>query len=454
MGRLKYATVIHGFTALHIAATYFSFTSAIPDSRLVTPLTLLMTIFLCIAGNINFRMSSALLIFSNLIGYMTGMKLMRDISHLLNTQELVTQMIASGLTTELIGWCTVLFIRATGDRFKRDRSEKSPGRYLLSMLIVMAGIYVFRFLINCLTTTEILGRYTIYGYTTRYFNNSILIVTILIANVTLVRILNSKHLVKTWLQVIAGTGAVITVALIAALVCQYSYAADHNLVFPNRLEYMRYFIVGLLLETGLVFLIILLTTSFESKHNARQAEYHYMNLRNQLSPHFLINSLNVLNGLIQCGRKDDAEEYIYKLTDIYQYYLMIENTELIPLKKEMENLGNYIDLLNVRFNRSLIVNNGITESDICKGIVPCAIQLLVENAVKHNSLMEDKPLIVDIFSDGSMITVRNNLRPRYSTGKSNGIGLHYIREQYKRHCGMDILICRNDVHFSVSLPLI
>ena len=176
--------------------------------------------------------------------------------------------------------------------------------------------------------------------------------------------------------------------------------------------------------------------------------------RNQLSPHFLINSLNVLNGLIQCGRKDDAEEYIYKLTDIYQYYMMIEDTELIPLKKEMENLGNYIDLLNVRFNRSLIVNNGIMESDICKGIVPCAIQLLVENAVKHNSLMEDKPLIVDIFSDGSMITVRNNLRPRYSTGKSNGIGLHYIQEQYKRHCGMDILICRSDVHFSVSLPLI
>ncbi|MDE5732667.1 MAG: histidine kinase [Bacteroidales bacterium] len=454
MGKLKYTTVIHGFTALHVIATYFSFTSSILDSRLVTPLTLLMTIFLCIAGNVNFRMSSALLIFSNIIGYMTGMKLMRDIAHLMNATELVNQMIASGLTTELVGWCTVLFIRATGEHFKRDRSETTSGRYLTSMLIVMAGIYVFRFLISLLTTNEILGKYTIYGYTTRYFNNSILIVTILIINVALVRMLHSRTIAKTWLRTLACIAAAIVIALAAALVCQYSYAADHNLAFPNSIEYIRYFIVGLLLETGLIFIIILITTTFESKYNARQAEYHYINLRNQLSPHFLINSLNVLNGLVQSDRKNDAEEYIHKLTDIYQYCLMIEDTGLISLGKEMENLDNYIDLLNVRFNGSLMVDNRIMQSDLSKEVVPCAIQLLVENAVKHNSLREDKPLTVEIFSDGSTITVRNNIRPRYSKTRSNGIGLHYIKEQYRSHCGKDILISHTAGHFTVSLPLI
>lgn len=454
MGKLKYSYIIHGFTALHVIATYLSVTSAILDSRLVTPLTLLMTIFLCIAGNMNFKMSSALLIFSNIIGYMIGMKMMGDIAHLLNASELVTQMVASGLTTEFVGWCIVLFIRATGTHFKRERNGNKPGRYLSAMFIVMIGIYVFRFLINILTSNDILGKYTIYGYTTRYFNNSILIVTLLIVNVILVRMLQSGKIGKTWLRILIGTASVTAITLAAALVCQYSYATDQHLAFPNSLEYVRYFIVGLVLETGLIFLIILITTTFESKYNARQAEYHYMNLRNQLSPHFLINSLNVLNGLIQSDRKDDAEEYIHKLSDIYQYYLMIEDTELILLEKEMENLENYIDLLNVRFNKSLSVNSRIMGPDLSKEVVPCAIQLLVENAVKHNSLMEDKPLTVDIFSDGSTITVRNNIRPRYSKTKSNGIGLHYIKEQYRNHCGKDISISHTPEHFTVQLPLI
>lgn len=454
MEKLKYSTVIHGFTALHVIATYVSFTSSILDSRLVTPLTLLMTIFLCIAGNVNFKMSSALLILSNIIGYMTGMKLMGDIAHLLNASELVTQMVASGLTTELVGWCIVLFIKATGTHFKRESNGNKPGRYLSAMFIVMIGIYVFRFFINILTSNDILGKYTIYGYTTRYFNNSILIVTLLIVNVILVRMLHSRKIGKTWLRLAAGTLSVTVITLAAAMMCQYSYATDHHLSFPNGLEYARYFIVGLILETGLIFLIILITTTFESKHNARQAEYHYMNLRNQLSPHFLINSLNVLNGLIQSDRKNDAEKYIHKLSDIYQYYLMIEDTELIPLEKEMENLDNYIDLLNVRFNKSLAVNSRIAVSDLSKEVVPCAIQLLVENAVKHNSLMEDKPLNVDIFSDGGTITVRNNIQPRYSRTKSNGIGLHYIKEQYKNHCGKDISISHTPEYFTVKLPLI
>jgi len=454
MEKLRYSAVIHGFAALHVIATYFSFTSGILDSRLITPLTLLMTIFICIAGNVNFKMSSVLLIFSNLTGYMTGMKLMRDIAHLLNATELVTQMIASGLTTELVGWCTVLFIKASGNRFKRDANETKPGRYLSSLFMAMIGIYVFRFLISILTTNEILGKYTIYGYTTRYFNNSILFVTMLIVNTILVRALNSKKFGKTWLRTVTGTVSVIVMALASALICQYSYAVDHNLVFPDRLEYMKYFIVGLLTEIGLIFLIVLIITAFESKYNAQQAKYHYISLKNQLSPHFLINSLNVLNALIQSDRKNDAEEYIHKLADIYQYYMMTEDTGLISLEKEMENLDNYISLLNVRFNRSLIVNNGIMKSDLSKEVVPRTIQLLVENAVKHNSLMEDKPLVVDIFSDGNMITVRNNIRPRYSKTKSNGIGLHYIKEQYKLHCGKDILISVTSEYFTVRLPLI
>ena len=153
-------------------------------------------------------------------------------------------------------------------------------------------------------------------------------------------------------------------------------------------------------------------------------------------------------------RKEESDLYLHKLSDILQYRMMTEDTPLITLEKEILNVTNYIDLLNIRFGSSLIVKTDIKKSDLQRLVVPCTIQLLVENAVKHNALMENRPLHIDIHSDTIDITVSNNLIPRFSKSKSTGLGLHYIKEQYKMHSDRDIRILSTKESFTVKIPIL
>ena len=100
------------------------------------------------------------------------------------------------------------------------------------------------------------------------------------------------------------------------------------------------------------------------------------------------------------------------------------------------------------------VKTDIKKSDLQRLVVPCTLQLLVENAVKHNALMENRPLHIDIHSDTIDITVSNNLIPRFSKSKSTGLGLHYIKEQYKMHSDRDIQILSSKESFTVKIPIL
>ena len=453
MRNIRHHIIIHGFAILHILATLLSIVWGIADSRFITPLTLLMITVLCMEDSVRFNISAVLMIIGNLAGYFVGMTLMRDVGHLFNTSPAVNEMIGTFITTELIGWGTVLLSWSTGSRFKVKKTEHSHKHYLLSLLIVLFIIYCFRILINILTTNGVLGKYIIYKYLTHYFNNSILLVIIIVASIFVARTIELK-IQSTRGKTLFILASIPCISFIAAFGCQASYARTKDLEFPDWFEFIRYFIVGLLLISGLVALLYTIMLSIQTKHDARNTEYKYLSLRNQLSPHFLINSLNVLNGLIASDRKEDAGQYIYKLTDIYQYHLMTEGKHLIPLSEEITNLHNYIDLLNVRFNNSLKVTIDIKPEDLDKSVVPCSIQLLLENAVKHNAATIRNPLEVSITSNDATIQVSNSLIPRFSKPKSTGVGLSYIKEQYKATTGNNIVIEKDDTCFTVILPLI
>lgn len=255
-------------------------------------------------------------------------------------------------------------------------------------------------------------------------------------------------------MILIASIAVTALAALSALACQFSYSMEHDAAFPDLMDYLRYFTIGLLLLYSAIILFYLIISSIDSTQRARKAEYQYISLRNQLNPHFLINSLNVLDGLIMTDRKEEANLYLHKLSDILQYRMMTEDTPLITLEKEMSNVTNYIDLLNIRFGSSLKVETDINKADLQTFVVPCTIQLLVENAVKHNALMENRPLHISISSDTLDITVSNNLIPRFSKSKSSGLGLHYIKEQYKMHSDREIQILNNDEYFIVKIPIL
>ena len=192
----------------------------------------------------------------------------------------------------------------------------------------------------------------------------------------------------------------------------------------------------------------------KEKDRADLAKFQYLNLKQQVNPHFLFNSLNILDALVTDGKDEEASTYIHKLAGIYRYMLKNENETTVSLRDEMTYVGLYSDLLKVRFQEGLVIETTIPEDDMAKSVIPCSVQLLVENATKHNAVSPENPLKVSIVSDGETLTVSNNLIPRITPSQSSGLGLNYIREQYNARSPRGVQIISTKENYIVKLPLL
>ena len=192
----------------------------------------------------------------------------------------------------------------------------------------------------------------------------------------------------------------------------------------------------------------------KEKNRADLAKFQYLNLKQQVNPHFLFNSLNILDALVLDGKDKEASTYIHKLAGLYRYMLKNEEESTVSLRDEMTYVEMYCDLLKVRFQEGFIVEVSIPEEDMRRYVIPCSVQLLVENATKHNAVSPEKPLVVRIISDGDTLTVTNNKIPRLTTSQSSGLGLNYIREQYRQRSDRGIEVIPDDNSYTVKLPLL
>ena len=191
------------------------------------------------------------------------------------------------------------------------------------------------------------------------------------------------------------------------------------------------------------------------KMKRHKAQFEYLKLKQQVNPHFLFNSLNVLDCLICDNKNEDASLFVHKLAGIYRYMLKNDSLTVISLGEEMDFTEKYTDLLKVRFASGFEVNVDVPESFMSYDVVPCSIQMLVENAIKHNRVSPDNPLQINITARDSRITVTNNKYPKVALGEdSTKVGLNYIRQQYIDLSGNDIEINDNGTEYSVSLPLL
>ena len=203
-----------------------------------------------------------------------------------------------------------------------------------------------------------------------------------------------------------------------------------------------------------VYALSLQRRALEASEQANLAQYRYHKLKQQVNPHFLFNSLNILDALVLDGKDNEASEYIHKLAGIYRYMLKNEEESTVTLRDEMTYVEMYRDLLKVRFQEGFDVEVDIPEDDMRKEVIPCSVQLLLENATKHNAVSPDHPLKVRIISDGRHITVTNNLIPRLTPSQSSGLGLNYIREQYNERSSEGIVVTRTRNQYTVKLPLL
>ena len=182
------------------------------------------------------------------------------------------------------------------------------------------------------------------------------------------------------------------------------------------------------------------------------ANYRYSTLKNQVNPHFLFNSLNVLTDLVH-EDADLSEKYILQLSKLYRYILESTNHKIVPLSEEVAFVESYIFLLKIRFGKKLKITMDI-DSFAQEFIVPVALQMLIENAVKHNQITNDNPLEIDIYKKGGRIFIQNNLQLKTAIQDSTGTGLVNLEQQYKGLSDDFIEISNKNGFFTASLPLL
>lgn len=176
----------------------------------------------------------------------------------------------------------------------------------------------------------------------------------------------------------------------------------------------------------------------------------YESLKNQVNPHFLFNSLNALSLLVYDDQAK-AVEFIRKLSQVYRYVLDKKDLELVPLEAELGFLENYLFLQQIRFGDSLKLNLNI---DSKEGMIPpVALQILLENAIKHNIVSESKPLTVEVEVKNFYCTVSNNIQEKLEKD-STGIGLDNLKSRYKFLSEKEVEILRENNLFIVKIPVL
>ena len=182
-----------------------------------------------------------------------------------------------------------------------------------------------------------------------------------------------------------------------------------------------------------------------------QLALQYESLKSQVNPHFLFNSLNAVTSLISTN-PDKAIQFVKKLSEVFRYVLDQKDNEVTTLDSELQFLDSYIFLQKIRFGENLIVNIDIPERNF--SIVPLSLQMLIENAIKHNVISREFPLIINIsIKNGNYLVVSNNLRKKPALN-SNNMGLENIRSRYRYFTQSPVVVSETENEFRVEIPLI
>jgi len=178
----------------------------------------------------------------------------------------------------------------------------------------------------------------------------------------------------------------------------------------------------------------------------------YEALKNKVDPHFFFNTLSILDSLVAIDPQK-AQKYIQKFSLIFRYIL--HNKDVVTLNDELDFTCNYSDLMKIRYGDSLKIDFSIDEKYESYLVVSLGLQTLVENAIKHNIISKQKPLLITIeTTNDGMLTVNNNYQPKDVSQPGSGIGLKNLYEMYLLKWGKGILIENTKTFFTVSLPLI
>ncbi len=253
--------------------------------------------------------------------------------------------------------------------------------------------------------------------------------------------------------IVVGSIIAFVITLLAHSIDQYEQGFG-NVLFNNVLIVA---VLNLIFMFGIeawLFFSIVKTEEKRTEELTRELELaKFEVLKDQLKPHFMFNSLNVLSGLID-ENTDKAQEFIGEFANVYRYVLDTIEQNLISLKKELDFAASYMYLQQVRYGEMLNYSVSVPDKLFTYHLPPLTLQVVLENAIKHNEIKEGHPLNVRIYFDGSVLIVTNNLNPKAWQRHSTGIGQQNLRKRFKMVGAPEPLFTLNAESYVVKLPCI
>jgi len=451
-------TVIHIFAFLHALMAVLTRLLNYYDDVVLTILTISMIVIITLRYELKIEVVAALTLVATFAGFFLG-TYGADLIRMAINNPTVAPAVTTFIVTEIVGWSTYLYCKQRNGGNESDRSWNPATLKVVAVAIV---ILLIRISYTALFRSAYFAQDSISSEVFHIYYNSFAVVTLLGGNLIFVG-LYQRHPKRSKMlrqPLVVITTYILLFTALVSLIVYYNFPFGKQ-TWIGQPQFFKLYSIIFLLNIIIYPIFSLAYYSFDTRRALRserdmkhKAEYQYDKLKEQINPHFLFNSLNILDYLVQDGQNDRASTFIHKLAGMYRYMLQNEHEKIVPLREEVDFTKMYVDLLEERFPKGLNVEFSLADSDMEHNIVPYSLQQLVENAVKHNIANEERPLSISIKSETRFIVARNNLQEKVSCQSSTKIGLKTIAQQYEDISGKTIIIEKDEKQFCVKLPLL
>ena len=423
--------------------------AGLEDQLLLTVLTMALSLIICMKMGLKIEFTAAIILVVNILGFLLGTfgaNVLQTFIH----SNFAVHSLSTFITTEILGWSIIGITKIFGQKEVNPEDLKSYP-YMKWMLLIASGIFILRLVAVVFLSASSLDHDAIFMIVRKVMTNTFALIILTCVNILFIRTITTREKSASRVSTVS---LYICFMLLATLLETFLVGQEGEPILPLM-------IISLIAQITVYCIIYMInyaiTTQSEmqtEREKANMAQYRYLKLKRQVNPHFLFNSLNILDCLICEDKPENASLYTHKLAGIYRYMIKSEEEELVPLRDEMVFVNLYIDLLKVRFPEGFEVEINVPEEKMSRFIPPCSLQLLIENATKHNTVSVDKPLKVKVEAIDDRIQVCNNIIPKITKTTSTGLGQQYIRQLYMDLSGKAIEIEKSDEEYSVTLPLL
>ena len=445
------------FATLHFAVAVLSRAFNYHDDILLTILTITMVIIVSMRNRTRLDIMAILTLVATLLGYIIGSWLWRPLGNIIENDT-----IAPGASTFIITATLGIATDLITSHAKRLRAQHNAwSTSARNIAGVALSILVLRMVYFALFSSKFTTDTALITDIGNIMGNTWALLILLVGNIFIVLRIPITEGSESRQSILKfSIISIVVISTLSAVITYYNIPTFNDIAFVT-IDFVRTLSAALLIDILTITICIAVRMSTLTRQELREeraekhrSEYRYERLKQQINPHFLFNSLSILDYLVQEQQTERASNFIHKLAAMYRYMLHNDQKPLVKLEEEIEFTQRYIDLIKERFIDGLNIEIEIEEASMKRFVVPCAVQLLVENATKHNIVSTELPLNITICTEGDTLVVRNTLQLRTHGQPSTRLGLENIRQQYLDTTGKSISVEKTDNEFIVKLPIV